>query len=186
MKGNQKSNRGDTSVNLIASLFLGAVLIGAAFLLFPVFARSPGSSLATRVLSHVKQIGIGTIIYIADYDEVYPPVQSQVTYQSLVNPYIKNMAYFTDFQSEHNVDIRFNTRLSNVELTNITKPVDTVVLTTPFHETPKSPVKHYTVGFADGGAKNIKPVNKALVFDALDWNFPRVSQDFYPPGTVVP
>ncbi|MFM7188093.1 MAG: DUF1559 domain-containing protein, partial [Armatimonadota bacterium] len=49
-----------------------AIIAILAAILFPVFARAREQARKTTCLSNLKQIGLGTLMYVQDYDEVFP------------------------------------------------------------------------------------------------------------------
>jgi len=59
---------------LIELLVVIAIISILASILFPVFARARENARRTSCLSNLKQIGLGTMMYIQDYDEKFPLV----------------------------------------------------------------------------------------------------------------
>jgi prepilin-type N-terminal cleavage/methylation domain-containing protein/prepilin-type processing-associated H-X9-DG protein len=87
-----KQSRGFTLIELLVVIAIIAIL---AAILFPVFARAREKARATSCLSNIKQIALGTLMYINDYDETLPmsrypaPVYSNNLYVAVaVHPYI--------------------------------------------------------------------------------------------------
>jgi len=68
-KGNA---RGFTLIELLVVIAIISIL---AAILFPVFARARESARRASCLSNMKQIGLGIMMYVQDYDEKYPPAQ---------------------------------------------------------------------------------------------------------------
>src|SRR5690606_21073667 len=75
-----------------------------AAILFPVFARARENARRTSCLSNLKQIGLGIMQYVQDYDETYPlthydrtPGDSTTRYYwwSMLQPYIKSTQVFS-------------------------------------------------------------------------------------------
>lgn len=64
-----KVRSGFTLIELLVVIAIIAIL---AAILFPVFARARENARRTSCLSNVKQIGLGTMMYVQDYDETYP------------------------------------------------------------------------------------------------------------------
>ncbi|RYG41733.1 prepilin-type N-terminal cleavage/methylation domain-containing protein, partial [bacterium] len=78
---------------LIELLVVIAIIAILAAILFPVFAQAKAAAKKTVVLSSVKQIGLGTTIYMGDNDDMFP--QSEYGYDGFqwytsVAPYIKS------------------------------------------------------------------------------------------------
>lgn len=63
---------------LIELLVVIAIIAILAAILFPVFARAKVQAQKTANLNNLKQDGLGTISYTADYDDSFPPLQSAV------------------------------------------------------------------------------------------------------------
>ncbi|MFO8079167.1 MAG: DUF1559 domain-containing protein [Armatimonadota bacterium] len=87
--------RGRGGFTLIELLVVIAIIAILAAILFPVFARAREKARSTSCLSNIKQISLGTLMYINDYDETLPmarypaPVYSNNLYVSVaVHPYI--------------------------------------------------------------------------------------------------
>lgn len=57
---------------LIELLVVIAIIAILAAILFPVFARARENARRTSCLSNLKQIGLGAMMYVQDYDEKYP------------------------------------------------------------------------------------------------------------------
>lgn len=58
---------------LIELLVVIAIIALLGAILFPVFARAKESARRTGCLSNCKQLGLGTMLYADDYDEMLPP-----------------------------------------------------------------------------------------------------------------
>ena len=96
------SNRAFTLIELLVVIAIIAIL---AAILFPVFAQAKEAAKKTQDLSNNKQILLGQLMYMADYDDVFvmlrnspaawqnPVVTPQVNSAHIaVNPYVKNKA----------------------------------------------------------------------------------------------
>lgn len=70
MKNTMK--RGNYAFTLIELLVVIAIIAILAAILFPVFAQARDKARQTSCLSNQKQIGIGIMQYVQDYDETYP------------------------------------------------------------------------------------------------------------------
>jgi len=83
---------------LIELLVVIAIIAILAAILFPVFARAREAARATSCRSNLKQYATATLMYVQDYDEVYPFQASNtlgslgcITYfYGVVDPYVKN------------------------------------------------------------------------------------------------
>ena len=116
--------KGFTLIELLVVIAIIAIL---AAILFPVFARARENARKTNCLSNVKQIMVGVMAYVQDYDEKYPMYYAGTTtdttlfsypyvwWDSMVQPYIKNLkiyrcpstsaaiSYGDDYGWNHNV-----------------------------------------------------------------------------------
>jgi prepilin-type N-terminal cleavage/methylation domain-containing protein/prepilin-type processing-associated H-X9-DG protein len=79
---------------LIELLVVIAIIAILAAILFPVFAQAREQARKISCLSNVKQIGLGTAMYVQDYDETFLISwgDPQGTWCDLLQPYIKNGA----------------------------------------------------------------------------------------------
>src|SRR5262245_44479280 len=101
--GCQRSQRGFTLIELLVVIAIIAIL---AAILFPVFAQAREKARATSCLSNTKQLGAGYMMYLQDYDEVFPPhvtertapagtpdtaaARAPFSYKAKLEPYLKN------------------------------------------------------------------------------------------------
>ncbi|MBP8953724.1 MAG: DUF1559 domain-containing protein [Armatimonadetes bacterium] len=83
--------RGFTLIELLVVIAIIAIL---AAILFPVFARAREKARQTSCMNNVKQITLGFLQYVQDYDERFPwfvtnPAQGE-PWWIVTQPYIKN------------------------------------------------------------------------------------------------
>jgi prepilin-type N-terminal cleavage/methylation domain-containing protein/prepilin-type processing-associated H-X9-DG protein len=93
------SRKGFTLIELLVVIAIIAIL---AAILFPVFAQAREKARAVSCLSNTKQLGLGIMMYVQDYDETYPlaafwntstPFAANFylwSSQRCLQPYIKN------------------------------------------------------------------------------------------------
>jgi len=62
-------NQGFTLIELLVVIAIISIL---ASILFPVFARARENARRASCLSNLKQVGLGIMMYVQDYDEKYP------------------------------------------------------------------------------------------------------------------
>jgi prepilin-type N-terminal cleavage/methylation domain-containing protein/prepilin-type processing-associated H-X9-DG protein len=65
----RRTLRGFTLIELLVVIAIIAIL---AAILFPVFAQAREKARMTSCLSNTKQLGLGVMMYVQDYDEMYP------------------------------------------------------------------------------------------------------------------
>jgi prepilin-type N-terminal cleavage/methylation domain-containing protein/prepilin-type processing-associated H-X9-DG protein len=88
-----RTRRGFTLIELLVVIAIIAIL---AAILFPVFARAREKARQTSCLNNVKQLTLGLIQYVQDYDEVFPHWRNfrnpkgSVYWYEIVQPYVKN------------------------------------------------------------------------------------------------
>jgi len=91
----RQHGQGFTLIELLVVIAIIAIL---AAILFPVFAQAREQARKTTCLSNVKQLNLGCLMYIQDYDETIPLLCSAsksdgsdaVTWHDIVQPYIKS------------------------------------------------------------------------------------------------
>jgi len=72
-KDSVKENRSYQGFTLIELLVVIAIISLLAAILFPVFARARENARRASCMSNLKQIGLGMMMYVQDYDERYAP-----------------------------------------------------------------------------------------------------------------
>jgi prepilin-type N-terminal cleavage/methylation domain-containing protein/prepilin-type processing-associated H-X9-DG protein len=83
--------RGFTLIELLVVIAIIAIL---AAILFPVFARAREKARANTCLSNCKQLMLGLLMYVQDYDEMFPAYGGNwdptTFYNVQLAPYVKN------------------------------------------------------------------------------------------------
>jgi prepilin-type N-terminal cleavage/methylation domain-containing protein/prepilin-type processing-associated H-X9-DG protein len=95
-----RSRRGFTLIELLVVIAIIAIL---AAILFPVFAQAREKARAASCLSNTKQIGLSVLMYVQDYDEMFPINHvegfwadgvNDLNWARSVQPYVKNFQIF--------------------------------------------------------------------------------------------
>jgi prepilin-type N-terminal cleavage/methylation domain-containing protein/prepilin-type processing-associated H-X9-DG protein len=102
-----------SAFTLIELLVVIAIIAILAAILFPVFAQARDKARQTSDLSNIKQMALGALMYVQDYDETLPSPAFKLcqdiptttppnlwnahwrTWPELIYPYTKNMGIFT-------------------------------------------------------------------------------------------
>lgn len=127
----------------------------------------------TATLSNLKQVDIGTMMYLSDYDDVMPYAQSTRAVAFVTEPYMKNRELWKTY-NPNGGKIQFNMALAGVNSSDIDKPAETPI----FYETKEWPDGSRCVAFADGHAKIIAKNNWPEIERALAWRFKRKGKPF--------
>lgn len=95
MLGDSEIRRAFTLIELLVVIATISIL---AVILFPVFGRARENARRSACQSNLKQIGLGVLQYIQDYQQVLPPCKStdpaRSSYRSLIQPYLKTPDVF--------------------------------------------------------------------------------------------
>ncbi|RYF33262.1 MAG: DUF1559 domain-containing protein, partial [Cytophagaceae bacterium] len=111
LKHKISKQHGFTLIELLVVIAIIAIL---AAILFPVFARARANARRTSGLSNLKQIGLGLMQYLQDYDERYPNTVTErqgvgyygapdtpagvadFSLRAKLQPYVKSVQLFKD------------------------------------------------------------------------------------------
>jgi prepilin-type N-terminal cleavage/methylation domain-containing protein/prepilin-type processing-associated H-X9-DG protein len=97
------SRRAFTLIELLVVIAIIAIL---AAILFPVFAQARAKARQAACISNSKQIGTALMMYVQDYDEIYPvnnraflPAPDNIstfllTWMAQIDPYMKNQQVY--------------------------------------------------------------------------------------------
>jgi hypothetical protein len=134
---------------------------GSPQLVAPILQAAHARAQAVSCLSNAKQIVIGTLMYVQDYDEITP--RKGPSYTELIWPYVKNRQIFTcPLDPSGTISYTFNSSVAGISLADIPFPDKTVMI----YEGKASKldyrhVGHAIIGFMDGHCKMIRPEEEA-------------------------
>lgn len=116
--------------SLVELLVVIAILAALAWLLFPVIHRNPQNAPRSACQSNLKQIGLGYLQYVQDYNDRFPILTTEQGWFGALQPYLKSEALFQCpseklREKENLTDYWFNRRLAGVG----SKKIDNVALT---------------------------------------------------------
>lgn len=140
--------RARRAFTLIELLVVIAIISILAAILFPVFARARENARRASCMSNLKQIGLGVMMYVQDYDETYPRVLMSAgptppggywsgTYwfwQQIIHPYTKSFQLYycpsgiagtTPISGNYGVNGQLIPRYSSVSLAAVDSPSTT-------------------------------------------------------------
>ena len=132
--------RGFTLIELLVVIAIIAIL---AAILFPVFARAREKARQTSCLSNVKQMALGAMMYVQDYDEIMfprctgtwggvPPatiywMPRSAAETGLISPYTKNYQMMICPSEPTRRGYGYNISLGYVALAKINSPASKVL-----------------------------------------------------------
>lgn len=159
--GNGDRKQGYFPMMLATRPFSLAVALAGSEDVSKSFADSTSRSKAASCLSNVKQVALGVLMYVEDYDEMTP--RKGVSYTELVYPYVKNRQVFTcPLSPKGTISYTFNSGVAGISLALIDEPAKTVMVYEG--KDGKLDYKHdgeAAVGFMDGHTKLIKAEESA-------------------------
>jgi hypothetical protein len=109
------------------------------------------SNEVTQCLSHIKQLSIGTLMYVQDYDERYPPMKEAAYVKPRVMPYIKNESIFS-CPTSHEAFVP-NPALNYVSIAEVQSPATMMVWRDAKPHDLGEGKLAWNVGYVDGHAK---------------------------------
>jgi len=131
------TRRGFTLIELLVVIAIIAIL---AAILFPVFARARENARKSNCQSNLKQLALGALQYVQDYDETFFPRQipypSGTVYwidapgkTSLLDPYMKNgqISYCPNLKTQTGYGYNANLIGGTTAMAKIQTPADMIL-----------------------------------------------------------
>lgn len=176
-------NSGEISIWTVILISLIFVAIFTVLLLPLMLPHDHSNSKRLHALSNVKQLATGTIIYQADYDDLYPPASGMPAVRVVLQPYLKNDNLFKPIENISTVPL-FNFNLAGVDATLLpaypdskVQNIDEIAIWSSYL-TGKNP--EWIVAFADSGTKRIKLKDFDKVARAFQGQFDRKGVKLWP------
>ena len=132
------------------------VVVTAAVLAFAgiaVAAQQGGREGITACQSNLKQLSLGVLMYVQDYDEVFPAMTTPAHLQHRVLPYVKNRSVFNCPVTQ--ADYQGNPGLNYVRMAAIKSPATTVLLRDVKPHTDEADKPVWNAAYADGHVKSL-------------------------------
>src|SRR5579884_2805368 len=103
----RRTTRARSAFTLIELLVVIAIIAILAAILFPVFSQARESARGISCLSNIKQLQLGILMYVEDYDETLPPnfvwdfpkggpysPDTRYVFRGMIYPYVKNRGIY--------------------------------------------------------------------------------------------
>lgn len=110
----------------------------------PAAEEPVGTADQTQSVSNAKQVGLGLMIYVTDYDDVFPYAQSTKAVQYVTYPYVKNIDIWKSFNPNKS-EFLYNRAVGGVNASAIESPAETIL----FYESKAWPDGKRIVVFVD-------------------------------------
>lgn len=148
----------------------------------PILAWSIGSRIQddwrqkrTQTMINSREITLGMLMYVSDYDDVFPYPQDSKTAMVVTWPYVKSPSYFKTLNPAGG-EFVFNLKIGGVDLNTISNPSKTPVYT----ESKAWPDGSKVVSYADAKVRSEAAVNWPVVAKALAQSFKRAAKKPFP------
>ena len=108
--------------------FVGCMIFGIALVLIaPIFANSREQARRVSCQSNMKQLGLGMMQDVQDYDETYPRAEN---WNEMLDPYVKSARVYQCPQADAGdmPTYAMNRRLGGISLNNVHEPTELVAL----------------------------------------------------------
>lgn len=131
----------------------------------------------TTSLNNAKQVATAIIIYQADYDDVFPYVESTKHMQEVTLPYVRTREIYKTLNPNRLADLRYNVGIGGMLGTDIEDPAEVPLVFDPV----AWPDGKYLVAFADTHAKFVSPEEWGRLQSKMRPNAKRHGKPVVPP-----
>lgn len=145
--------------------------------LFPAFKQAKEKAIVTSQKSQLKQIAVGALIYMTDYDDVVPAAPDTATLAAITLPYLKNIELWKSRHPDGG-QFEFNVGIAGIKATEEKDAKNTVML----YETKAWPDGLRAVAFLDGHVDRIDEKHWATLKESMTKRLARNPK----PKTVSP
>ncbi|MBX3114749.1 MAG: type II secretion system protein [Fimbriimonadaceae bacterium] len=180
---------GEISIWTVILISLIMIGISALLVLPSILPHDHSNGKRIRALINVKQIATGTIIYQADYDDLYPPASGMPAVRVVLEPYTKNHDLFKPVE-DISTTPQFNFNLAGVDGALLpayhgskAQNVNEIAMWSSYL-TGKNP--EWIIAFADSGTKRIKLKDFDKVAQAFQGQFDRKGVKLWPADYLQP
>jgi hypothetical protein len=135
----------------------------------------------TATLSNLKQAGTALMIFLADYDDIFPYVQSSPQLFKFLEPYARNAEIFKT-KNPMGGAFRFNMSLAGVNSTDVEKPAEVPMI----YESEAWADGKRCVCYADSHAKVVSAEEWQKLQPMLNLKLKRQGKPIPPNATVPP
>lgn len=177
-----RHQRGFTLIELLVVIAIIAIL---AAILFPVFAKAREKARQASCLSNIRQIGVGVMMYLDDYNECFVSCDSSYRWYMPMYPYVKNTQVFkcpslSNEGGTANTDYVMNGLFAHGEAqASFTMPAETIMLS----ERCKGAYYDGYHPWPTASSQNWDSLSNYLAGDGHNWFVDHISQDRHNGGT---
>ncbi|MBI1756047.1 MAG: zinc ribbon domain-containing protein [Fimbriimonas ginsengisoli] len=130
----------------VACSCLGVPILAA--ILFPVFSQAKLAARSQVAFNDANHVSLGVLLYVADFDDVFPPLHSGPQVAETVAPYLK-----TNYYKDVAAGYVWNEGLSEVAAPSVANPGQVWL----FHSYGPDAARKFEIGEADGHAIRVTP-----------------------------
>ncbi len=119
----------------------------------------------------------GMMMYLPDYDGVFPYAQSTATAERVIQPYVRSSQQYNETSNSSASRLLFNMSLAGAKLSSVKNPASTPM----FYESSARPDGTRRVAFCDGHSDLVSPPEWAKLEPLLHQKLPKAAKRPLPP-----